>query len=105
VLKYRGVDAATYAEVENWEVPKFPVNGHDLMEQGCHKGKVMSVVMAKLRKIWMESDFAMEKEALVAAIPGVLDSVDDRTLAQAPKLSKKERKAQKMMLKRSPPRI
>lgn len=92
LLKYRG-DADTYRVIEAWEPPKFPVNGHDLMEAGCPKGRMMSAVTTKLREIWKDSDFLAGRESLLSELPRVLDEMDDVTVAASPKMSKKERKA------------
>ena len=83
----------TYRVIEAWEPPKFPVNGHDLMEAGCPKGRMMSAVTTKLREIWKDSDFLAGRESLLSELPRVLDEMDDVTVAASPKMSKKERKA------------
>ncbi len=93
VLKYRG-DEDIHRQIEEWEVPKFPVNGHDLVSQGCPKGKMMSVIMKKLREMWKQSDFEMGHDELVASIPKVLDETDPSELTAAPKLTRKEKKMQ-----------
>ena len=91
-----------YRTIEAWEPPRFPVNGHDLMEAGCPKGRMMSAVTAKLRELWKESDFLVGKESLLSEIPRVLDEMDDVPIAASPKMSKKERKAMARRAKNSP---
>ena len=36
------------SEMRDWELPKFPVNGRDLIEKGCNKGRIMSVNLERI---------------------------------------------------------
>ena len=89
--------------MEEWEPPKFPVNGHDLLAAGCPKGRMMSAVTAKLRELWKQSDFLAEKESLLSELPRVLDEMDDVAVAASPKMSKKERKEMRHAKKKASP--
>lgn len=55
-------------EIENTEVPVFPINGRDIMEAGNVKGSKVGTILNRLEKIWMESDFCQSKEELLAQI-------------------------------------
>jgi len=91
VLKYRG-DVKLLAEFRDWSVPKFGVTGHHLKEAGCPPGKVMSVVLGKLKDEWKMADFRIEVEDLVKRIPSVLDTIDPKQLSSlSPPRSKKSK--------------
>lgn len=91
VLKYRG-DVKLLAEFRDWSVPKFGVTGHHLKEAGCPPGKVMSVVLGKLKDEWKMADFRIEVEDLVKRIPSVLDTIDPKQLRSlSPPRSKKSK--------------
>merc|ERR1712226_328214 len=95
VLQYRG-DLALAEQFSGWDPPRFPVRGDHLKEAGCPPGKIMSVVLARLKQQWKESDFQIEVDELVARIPGVVDSIDPAELVDkhkgGPRMSSKERK-------------
>jgi len=93
LLKYEG-QLDLLKELEEWTVPKFPVTGHHLKENGCPPGKVMSVVLHKLKEKWKESSFQITEEALVSSIPQVLDSlsVTELELAQQQQSSRGSKK-------------
>jgi hypothetical protein len=74
-LLYNGrKDAAD--ELLAWDIPRFPISGLEIMEAGCPKGKTMSIVTAKMRHLWKESDFKMTKEELMEKLPSVIDTTD-----------------------------
>ena len=98
LLLYRG-EAELAEQFKQWEMPRFPVKGDQLKQAGCPPGRLMSVVMTKLKTIWKEANFEISTEELVKAIPGILDSIDpaelDREASKiqsGPRLSSKERK-------------
>jgi hypothetical protein len=78
-FRYRGEDELA-AEIEAWSVPKFPVGGADLLEAGCPKGKLMSVVMGKLREKWKAADFLASRDNLLADMSTLLDEIDPMQL-------------------------
>merc|ERR1711915_1039768 len=88
VLKYRGsTDLAN--EFSSWEMPRFGVTGNHLKEAGCPQGKIMSVVLGKLKDVWKESDFEISVDELLKQIPQVLDSIDPKQLVDASQGKKK----------------
>ena len=98
LLLYRG-EAELAEQFKRWEMPRFPVKGDQLKQAGCPPGRLMSVVMTKLKTMWKEANFEISTEELVKAIPGILDSIDptelDREASKiqsGPRLSSKERK-------------
>lgn len=92
VLKYRG-DLELLELYREWEAPKFPVTGHHLKEGGCPPGKLMSVVMGKLKEKWKMADFQIELDDLLKAIPEVLEDVDVTKFQDRSKKGKKKDKA------------
>jgi poly(A) polymerase len=53
------------AQAESAVVPKFPINGDDMLKIG-YAGKAMGVVLKQLEKAWVESDFKLSKAQLLA---------------------------------------
>lgn len=51
-----------------WERPVFPVSGADLIAKGVKPGPEMGTQLAALEERWIESNFALDKEALLDAI-------------------------------------
>ena len=98
LLLYRG-EVDLIEQFKMWEMPKFPVKGDQLKQAGCPTGRLMSVVMNKLKNLWKESNFESSTDELVQAIPGILESIDPAELDRensktqsGPRLSSKERK-------------
>jgi len=81
VLKYRG-DMHLAKEFSTWEMPRFGVTGNHLKEAGCPPGKIMSVILGKLKETWKEHNFEISLEELLTQIPQVLDSIDPKQLAE-----------------------
>ena len=91
VLAYRG-QAELLREFQLWTTPRFGVTGNHLKEAGCPPGKVMSVVLGRLKEEWKEKDFKIEVNDLVKRIPIVLDSIGPTELqALSPPRSKKSK--------------
>jgi len=55
-------------ETLQWQRPVFPVKGADLMAHGIPPGPEMGVALAGLEKRWIESDFRLSREDLLAGI-------------------------------------
>jgi len=81
VLKYRG-DLVLAKEFAVWEMPRFQVTGNHLKEAGCPSGKIMSVILGKLKDTWKEHNFEISLEELLSQIPQILDSIDPTQLAE-----------------------
>lgn len=74
VLKYKG-NSVLLSEFEQWNVPRFPLNGNILKEKGVPGGKVLGLVVHALKRTWAESDFSMSAEDLLQHLPDVLSEV------------------------------
>lgn len=51
---------------KNWECPVFPVKGSDLIAQGAEPGPALGARLAALEERWIESNFTLDKQALLA---------------------------------------
>jgi len=68
------------AELENWEVPTFPVTGTDMINAGLTPGKEMGEQLKRMRNIWGRSGFTMTRDQLMATYtpyPADFESADD----------------------------
>ena len=54
------------AIAENWQKPKFPLSGRDLLEQGFEPGENLGAVLAQLETEWLDRGFEPDKQALIA---------------------------------------
>jgi tRNA nucleotidyltransferase/poly(A) polymerase len=51
---------------ENWHPPAFPITAADLMAHGMQEGKALGDRLRALESKWIESDYRLGKEALLA---------------------------------------
>ena len=56
-----------YNHLSALEVPASPVNGNDLLELG-YNGKEIGTVLDSIKKIWIESDFSLDRLQLIKLI-------------------------------------
>lgn len=68
---------ALYDQLSEWDMPKYPINGHILMENGCPAGKKMKVILTKLANIWSENNFSLDKDELLKFLPDVLSEMSN----------------------------
>jgi len=54
------------ARALNWERPRFPVAGADLIARGVRPGPDMGAQLAALEDRWIDSNFTLDKQALLA---------------------------------------
>lgn len=72
VLKYRG--AKKLLELfNNWEIPRFPVNGKILKDNGVPPGKMYGPIISRLKDIWIENEYKQTAEDLVKLLPSIID--------------------------------
>ena len=71
VLKYRG-EKELLERLREWEIPRFPVSGKDLIAAGVPKGRGFGEYLERLKERWMESDFEMSGEDLLRMVPELL---------------------------------
>lgn len=67
LLKYRSCcDVLT--EFNSWMPPRFPLNGHLLLERGVAKGPALARTLDALRLKWKESGYSLTQCALLDMI-------------------------------------
>lgn len=54
--------------IQNWDVPNFPVSGEDLKKAGHTPGPDFGQILDRLEKAWIESEFTLNKSALLQTI-------------------------------------
>lgn len=54
--------------IQGWDIPEFPVSGHDLMEAGIKKGPELGITLDTLEEYWIKSDFKLQKTELLKRI-------------------------------------
>lgn len=86
LLKFHG-KLELHEKLKNWEVPRFPVDGSTLKQHDCPSGKVMGVVITKLKEIWVKNEFKSTPEELIAHLPKVYEELNivDGKLVKKPK--------------------
>lgn len=57
-------------EIDEWDVPVFPVKGQDLLDLGMKPGKVVGDTLAMMKQAWTDSDYSLNKASLLAMLPG-----------------------------------
>ena len=70
-LKYVG-DLETLKQLENWEVPKFPISGYDLKEFDVKPGRQAGNILRRLREKWKDSNYLDTKEELLECVPNLV---------------------------------
>jgi poly(A) polymerase len=57
---------------ENWQRPKFPLTGADVMEAGIRQGPGVGEMLEKLERWWIEGDFSADETAIRARLAELL---------------------------------
>lgn len=76
VLKYN--NSPLIEDFLKWEMPKFPISGATLKENGIESGKMMGFVLNELKQIWADSDFTLTQEELVNHIPKFTQKFEEK---------------------------
>lgn len=58
---------------DNYQRPRFPISGMDVMQAGVPEGPEVGKVLSKLEDWWVEGDFAADEGALREKMTGVLN--------------------------------
>lgn len=75
-----------YEQLKVWEIPRFPVDGATLKQNGCPSGKIMGIVIEKLKEQWTKDEFKSTREELVSHLPRIyedLNIVDGKLVKKA----------------------
>jgi tRNA nucleotidyltransferase/poly(A) polymerase len=57
---------------ENWQAPKFPLDGRDVIAAGAEKGPEVGKTLAALENWWIEQDFNPDRAALLARLRAIV---------------------------------
>ncbi|VDK73682.1 unnamed protein product [Onchocerca ochengi] len=68
LAKYTMVDDELINELNIWEAPTFPIGGMDLMNNNVPPGPHVKQILDHLFKLWIESQWMMNKEELLKHI-------------------------------------
>ena len=55
-------------ELQSLDVPRFPVDGRDLIRLGMRPGKALGEELDRLETLWIESGFSLEREQLLKQV-------------------------------------
>lgn len=75
LLKFHG-KWDLHEKLFNWQVPRFPVDGTTLKQNNCPSGKIMGLIIAKLREIWVKNEFKSTSDELVAYLPKIFEELN-----------------------------
>lgn len=53
-------------QLQSLEVPRFPLSGADLVRLGMRPGKALGAELDRLEQLWIESGFALDRDALLS---------------------------------------
>ena len=62
------LDQLHYQTLQQWQPPKLPVSGADLLSHGVDNGTAVGQMLKKAETLWVQSEFTMTKPALLAAV-------------------------------------
>eukprot|EP00794_Sanderia_malayensis_P003598 gene3598-4105_t len=71
VLRYRGLHGMA-EEIEQWQVPMFPVTGNDLKMNGVKPGPLLGKILHEMKEMWLESYYTMSKEELLEKLEHIM---------------------------------
>ncbi|CAK9808174.1 CCA tRNA nucleotidyltransferase 1, mitochondrial [Anthophora plagiata] len=64
-------------DIEQFVVPRFPVNGSMLLNR-VKKGKMMGIVIKELKDIWVDKNFEINGEELLQEVPRIVSDLEDK---------------------------
>ncbi len=73
----------TLEATRNWVPSHFPVGGEDLIARGVKPGPEMGQILNRLKRVWMDSDYRLDKDALLAIGDEKWSSVGVTKIAKA----------------------
>lgn len=77
VLKYRG-EEKLLEEFNKWELPRFPMSGKILKDNGVPPGKMYGPIISKLKDTWIDNNYIQTAEDLAKLIPGIIAEIGMR---------------------------
>ncbi|RWS23077.1 CCA tRNA nucleotidyltransferase 1-like protein [Leptotrombidium deliense] len=78
-FKYTG-DLKSHDELNNWQLPDFPVRGTVVLEHLENKQdkRQIAKVLLELKKVWIRNDYETSEEELLSEIPNVMKAIKQR---------------------------
>lgn len=61
------IDINVYNDIQNWQVPNFPVSGQDLLGMGVAAGPELGMHLEELRQIWIDQGYPDRQSMLALA--------------------------------------
>ena len=61
-------DRQHYRVLHEWQPPKLPVSGEDLLSHGVDNGPALGQMLERAKRLWVQSEFTIDKTALLAAV-------------------------------------
>jgi tRNA nucleotidyltransferase (CCA-adding enzyme) len=68
----RRMDEFDRGVISNWEVPRFPVNGRDLLDLGFAQDKNLGYALNRLKELWAENQYGLSKQDLLDHLQAVV---------------------------------
>jgi len=62
------LDHHRYRVLHQWQLPKLPVSGSDLLSHGVDNGPALGQMLKRAEMLWVQSNFTMTKSTLLAAV-------------------------------------
>lgn len=53
-----------FLQVDNISIPKFPISGSDILNNGITSGKKVGEILKKIEKKWIENNFQINEEEI-----------------------------------------
>ncbi len=60
--------SAVLDQLQGLAVPRFPLSGGDLIKLGLRPGRALGAELDRLEQLWIESGFALDRDALLATL-------------------------------------
>ena len=75
LLKFHG-KWDMHDSLKNWEVPRFPLDGTTLKQHNCPSGKILGVIINKLKEEWIRNEFKSTADELLSHLPKVFEELN-----------------------------
>lgn len=89
LLKYNNKQNV-FEKLQVWSPPRFPVTANMLESHSCPKGKMIGLVMNKMKDIWSKGNFERSADDLLKELPIILKELkesNDGLLTKKPKIN------------------
>ena len=75
-LAHLRINPKIATEIENWDVPEFPIQGRDLVSMGMKPGPDMGKMLKYLKTLWVSARFAPTRDELLDVLKQHLEGTD-----------------------------